>query len=68
MPIGSAVQRGRNVFLYDDQGRQTAVLDAGLGPEDGLVGYTSRTVSIRRGNVVITYDEQGIQVSVVDAR
>jgi len=68
MAIGSAVQRGTNVFLYDEEGRQVAVLDAGHGPSDGLVGYTSWRVSIRRGDVVITYDEQGVQVSVADAR
>ena len=66
--IGSAVQRGAHVFLYDDRGRQLAMLQAGNGDEDGLTGYTARTVTIRRGAHVFTYDQTGRQLSMAPAR
>ena len=66
--IGSAVQRGAHVFLYDDRGQQLAMLQAGNGDEDGLTGYTARTVTIRRGAHVFTYDQTGRQLSMAPAR
>lgn len=68
MAIGSAVQRGAHVYVYDERGRQLAMLQAGTGPRDGLVGYTGATVSIRRGANVFTYDERGRQLSMTPAR
>lgn len=68
MAIGSALQRGNYVYIYDERGRQLACLSAGSGPHDGLHGYTGGTVSIRRGNYVYTYDERGRQVSCIAAR
>lgn len=68
MAIGSAVQRGNHVYVYDERGRQLAMLQAGTGPRDGLVGYTGATVSIRRGANVFTYDESGRQLSMTPAR
>lgn len=68
MAIGSAVQRGNHVYVYDERGRQLAMLQAGAGPRDGLVGYTGATVSIRRGANVFTYDESGRQLSMTPAR
>ena len=50
MAIGSAVQRGSGVYIYDERGRQLGVVGAGSGPNDGLKGYTGSTVSVRRGN------------------
>ncbi len=55
MAIGSAVQRGSFVYVYDEKGRQLTALPAGNGPEDGLRGYTGATVSVRRGSFVYTY-------------
>ena len=58
--IGSAVQRGHSVYVYDEKGRQLHVLSVGgSGPDDGLSGYTGSTVSIRRGPCIYTYDERG---------
>ena len=59
MAIGSAVQRGPFVYVYDEKGRQMTAVPAGNGPEDGLTGYTGATVSVRRGAFVYTYDERG---------
>lgn len=49
MAIGTAVQRGSAVYIYDENRRLVATVPAGHGPADGLVGFTGSTVSIRRG-------------------
>ncbi len=68
MAIGSAVQRGSFVHVYDEKGRQMTAVPAGNGPEDGLKGYTGATVSVRRGAFVYNYDERGRQTSAILAR
>ena len=68
MAIGSAVQRGSFVYVYDEKGRQMTAVPAGNGPEDGLKGYTGAMVSVRRGAFVFTYDERGRQTSAIPAR
>jgi hypothetical protein len=57
--IGSAVQRGGWVYVYDEKGRKLTSIDAGSKKDDGLKGYTSATVSVRRGDWIYTYDEKG---------
>lgn len=64
MAIGSAVQRGGYVYIYDEKGRQLGMVPAG----EGLQGYTGSSVSVRRGAYVYTYDERGRQLSMVPAR
>ncbi len=68
MAIGSAVQRGSSIYIYDENGRQTGVVSAGSGPKDGLRGYTGTTVSVQRGSSIYIYDDKGRQKSVVQAR
>jgi hypothetical protein len=63
MAIGSAVQRGSLIFVYDDKGNRLTSLLAGQGPKDGLQGYTSSTVNVRRGSLIYTYDERGRRLS-----
>jgi YD repeat-containing protein len=63
MTIGSAVQRGQLVYVYDEKGRRLTSLLAGQGPKDRLQGYTSSTVSVRRGSLIYTYDERGRRLS-----
>ena len=63
MAIGSAVQRGSLVYVYDEKGRRLTSLLAGKGMKDGLQGYTSATVSVRRGSLIYTYDERGRRLS-----
>ena len=63
MAIGSAVQRGALIYLYDEKGRRLTSLLAGRGPKDGLQGYTSSTVSERRGSLIYPYDERGRRLS-----
>jgi hypothetical protein len=65
MSIGNAVQRGSNVFIYNEKGQQTGTVLVNVGSEDGLKGYTSSNVNIRRGSYIISYDETGRQISSV---
>ena len=68
MAVGSAVQRGPSVYIYDEKGRQVGFVVAGFGPNDGLKGYTSSTVSVRRGDMIYIYDEKGRQTGMTPAR
>lgn len=67
MATGVAVQRGSLVYVYDEKGRQLCALSGGTKPEEGLKGYTGKTVSIQRGGLVYTYDEKGRQLSAISA-
>jgi len=68
MAIGNAFERGGWVYIYDENGSQTATVNAGNGPEDGLKGYTSSRVNVRIGDWIYTYDERGSQTGVTRAR
>lgn len=59
MAIASAVEKNGNVYIYNEKDGTMAVIPAGTGPKDGLMGYTSTTVSIRRGFYVNVYNEKG---------
>lgn len=61
--IANVVQRGNFAYVYDAKGSQFLTLGAG----DGVVGFTSSTVSIRRGNFIHTYNAKGSQTSVIPA-
>jgi hypothetical protein len=64
MAIGTAVQRGSFVYIYDEKGRQIATVPAG----EGLQGYTGSSVSVKRGSFVYTYDERGRQIATTSSR
>lgn len=59
MTIASVVQRGGSVHVYNEKGQVLSVLLAGAGKNDGLVGYTGSSVSIRKGGSIYTYNEKG---------
>ena len=61
--IATVTQRGSFLYLYDAKGIQISVIAAG----DGMVGYTSSSVSVRRGNFVYVFDAGGKQTSVIPA-
>lgn len=61
--IVTAVQRGSQVYVYGQGQRQLCAIYAGNGPNDGLHGFTSSSVSVRRGRNICTYDAQGRQIS-----
>lgn len=68
MAIGSAVQKGAFVYIYDEKGKQIGTVPAGSGKDDGLKGYTATTVSVRRGAFIYIYDEKGRQKGTTPAR
>ena len=55
MAIGSAVQQGKFVCVYNEKG---VMLFGKLGT---LLGYTGSSVTVRQGNFDITYNERGQQ-------
>lgn len=61
MAIGSAIERGRMVYVYDEKGRQ--LCSKALGNDGGLMGYTGTSFSVRKGRMVYVYDEKGHQLS-----
>jgi hypothetical protein len=67
MAIGNAVQRDPFIYIYNEQGQQTAALSMGSEPNDGLCGYTSSSVNVRKGPFIYSYDENGSQINVVNA-
>jgi hypothetical protein len=68
MAIGSAIERGDYVYVYDERGRQLFTKPVGSGPKDGLHGYNGGSVSIRQGDYVQTYDAKGYQLASTPAR
>ena len=68
MEIATAIERAGMVYLYDEDGRLLATVPAGSGPDDGLIGFTSHTVSVRRGLMVYVYDVGGRLTGTVPAR
>jgi hypothetical protein len=63
MAIASAVPRGSSIAVYDERGRQILSLSGGVGPNNGLQGYTGSTVSVRRSSSISVYDEKGCQIA-----
>ncbi len=57
--IGGALERGSFIFVFDEHGRTLFSKARGNGPDDGLTGFTSSTVTMRYGSVVYTYDQTG---------
>ena len=56
------------MYVYDEKNRLLLSISAGNKLEDGLVGYTSTTVSVRRGGIVYTYDEKNRLISTHSTR
>jgi len=66
MAIGSAVQKGSTIFIYDERGLQTGAIFIGVAqPSDGLLGYTGSSLSVRKGATIFTYNDKGQQIGSV---
>lgn len=66
MAIGSVMQKGSTICIYDEQGRQTGAIFIGMArPPDGLLGYTGSSVSVRKGPTIFTYNDRGQQIGSV---
>ena len=57
--IGSALERGSLIVVYDEKGMSLFSKSKGSGPHDGLLGFTGSTVTVRFGSVIYTYGERG---------
>jgi hypothetical protein len=60
--IGSAIERGSLIQVFDEHGRTLFSKAKGSGAKDGLLGFTSSTVTVRFGLVIHTYDEHGMTI------
>jgi len=60
--IGSAIERGSLICVYDEHGSTLFSKARGNGPDDGLLGFSSSTVTARYGSVIYTYDEKGMTI------
>jgi len=54
--IGYAIQDGPFIYVYDENGYSLFSLRTRGGPNDGLKGYTSSTVTIQDGSFIYVYD------------
>jgi hypothetical protein len=59
MAISNAVERHHIVFVYDEEGRNTAQIYAGNDPGDGLKGFTDSTVTVRKLGRIFVHNELG---------
>jgi len=57
--IGSALERGSLIVVYDEKGMSLFSKSKGSGPQDGLLGFTGSTVTVRFGSLIHTYGEHG---------
>jgi hypothetical protein len=62
MAIGSAIERGSLIQVFDEYGRTLFSKARGNGPHDGLLGFTSSTVTVRFGSVITTFDARGMTI------
>ena len=60
--IGSAIERGSLIQVFDEHGRTLFSKARGSGATDGLIGFTGSTVTARYGSVITTYDEHGMTI------
>jgi hypothetical protein len=58
--IGSALERGSLIVVFDQRGTTLFSKTRGSGPNDGLLGFTGSTVTARFGSIIYTYDEKGM--------
>jgi hypothetical protein len=59
MAIGSAIERGSYIYVYDERGTTLFQKARGSGAKDGLLGFTGATVTVRFGSIIYTYGERG---------
>jgi hypothetical protein len=65
--IGSAIERGALILVFDEDGRTLFSKAKGSGPDDGLLSFTSSSITVRFGPVIYTYDEDGYRLNAESA-
>ncbi len=63
MAISDAVTRDGRVYVYGDSGEVTARISVSTENGDGLVDYTTSTVTIRKQGSLFTYGADGSLIS-----
>jgi len=66
--IGYAIQDGPFIYVYDENGYSLFSLRTRGGPNDGLKGYTSSTVTIRDGSFIHIYNARGECIKTLNVR
>ena len=59
MAIGSAIESGSVILVYDERGQMLFSKPKGSAPRDGLLGFTGSTVTVRSGSTTFTYGDYG---------
>jgi hypothetical protein len=59
MAIGSAIERGSVILVYNKHGHMLFSKPKGSGPQDRLLGFIGSTVTVQAGSNVFTYGEHG---------
>jgi hypothetical protein len=67
MAIGAAVQKGSFAHIYDPKGHHLGTVAVSAKSPEGLVGFTSTTVSVRKGARIFTYDKKGRHIACFNA-
>ena len=62
MAIGRAIERGSLIQVFDEHGHTLFSKARGNGRNDGLIGFTSSTVTARYASTILMYDEAGITI------
>jgi hypothetical protein len=60
--IGSAIERGSSIVVFDEHGTTLFSKSKGNAPKDGLIGFTGSTVTARYGSTYFTYNERGMTI------
>ncbi|QDH13242.1 hypothetical protein E3E12_02405 [Formicincola oecophyllae] len=60
MAISHAIQQGRVVCVYGQDGRKTGEFFLGNHEQDGLMSFDEQAVSVRRGAFICTYNALGL--------
>ena len=60
--IGSALEHGSLIVVYDEKGMSLFSKSKGSGPQDGLLGFTGSTITVRHGSVIYTFDAKGTTI------
>lgn len=63
--IGSVVEQGSMVYIYNEKGVKVAGVMGGVNSGDGLKGWTGTSVSVKRGPLVYIYNEKGAVISAI---
>jgi hypothetical protein len=50
--IGSAIERGSLIQVFDERGRTLFQKAKGSGSKDGLLGFIASTVTVRFGSII----------------